>query len=117
MTKILNLDTLEQSEDKTVILRGVKHKFVPFSVEDFITQVKEIKEMEKGGEMGMDEYAEFMITAIKRAFPTIEVVELRKLTMDQLRALSDFVKSVAEDEAKPATETTDAQGNDNGAAN
>ena len=100
MTKILNLDSFEQPADKTVVLNGKEHKFVPSTVEEFISQVKEIEAMEKAGTGSVSDFAEFSIKSITRAFPTIKDSELRALTVTQLKALSDFVKAVADDESE-----------------
>ena len=42
MTKVLNLDELETSLDKTVVIKGVEYAMKALSVEDFINQMKEI---------------------------------------------------------------------------
>lgn len=114
MTKVLNLDDFEQSVDKSVTLNGKSHEFKPFTVDEFISQLKEIEGLEKDGQLSIAQYVEFSIGTIKRAFPTIEESELRALTITKLKALTDFVRDVAENEAQAGGEQ--AAGNGEGAA-
>lgn len=117
MTKILNLDTFETSNEKSLVLNKETHVFQPFTVEGFIDELKEIEAMEKDGNTPVAAYIEFSIKTILRAFPTIKEADLRKITITKLRAISDFVKSVAEDEAQGATAEAGADsGNGTGAA-
>jgi hypothetical protein len=112
MTKILNLDDIEQSEDKTVVLNTVSHKFHPFTVDEFITQLKEIEAIEAGGSvMSATDYAEFSIRTVQAAFPTIKETDLRALTIGKLKALTDFVKDVAKTEAVAGAEALAEPGN------
>lgn len=116
MTKILNLDDIEQSEDKSVVLAGQTHVFRPFTVAEFIAQLKEIEAIEKTGEMTVADYAEFSIKTVKRAFPTIPEEQLRDLSINKLKALTDFVREVASDEADKGAEATGTEGNGEGKA-
>lgn len=111
MTKILNLDDIEQSEDKSVVLNSQTHVFRPFTVAEFIAQLKEIEQIEKNGDISVADYAEFSIKTVTRAFPTIPENELRDLPVNKLKALTDFVREVANDEADKGTDTTATAGN------
>lgn len=105
MTKILNLDTIETKVDKTIVLNGVEHAFSPFTVEQFIEQLKEIEAIENGERtLSIREYAEYSIKSIKRAFPTVPEAELRALHVDKLKAISDFVRGEVAAEAEAGAE-------------
>ena len=116
MAKILNLDTFETSSDKQVVLNKVTHQFHPFTVEEFIAQVKEIEELEAKGAVSATEYAQFMVKTVLRGFPTIPVDELQKMEVEKLRAISDFVRDVAQAAKTEAEEQVSAEGNEPGAA-
>lgn len=117
MTKILNLDDIQQPEDKNVVLKGATHTFQPFTVGEFVAQLKEIEEIEAKGQLSPADYAEFSIKTVKRAFPTIPEQDLRELPIFKLKALTEFVKDVASDEVERGSEATaDAEGNAEGEA-
>jgi hypothetical protein len=116
MTKILNLDQIEQSEDKSVVLNGMSHTFRPFTVDEFIVQLKEIEAVEAKGDMSVTDYAEFSIKTVMRGFPTIPEAEIRALTIGKLKALTDFVKDVAQEEASVGADAVATEGNVEGAA-
>lgn len=97
---ILNLDEFETSIQKTVVLNGKRHAFAPFSVEDFINNLKEIDTYSKKDEIPVTEFFEHMIRMVTRAFPTIPEADVRALPMEKLKALSDFVKDQTEVEAE-----------------
>jgi len=119
MTQILNLDTLEAPTDKQLILKGVTYAFQPFTVSDFIEQVKDSQALQATDSANMADIIELSIKTIVRAFPGVPDAELRALTMTQLTAVSNFVRDVAESEAAPAATVTgaaDASGNVPGVA-
>lgn len=99
MTKILNLDELETTIEKVIVLKGVKHPFVPFSVGDFIDNLKEMEANAKREDVPMSEYMEHMIGMVQRSFPSIPEQEVRDLPMEKLKAITDFIKGVTEEEA------------------
>lgn len=111
MTKILNLDDIEQSVDKRVTLNGEDHDFHPFTVDEFIAQLKEIEAVEKAGEMTVVDYTEFAIKSILRGFPTIQEADLRKLSVTKLKALTDFIKAEADEAEAEGVEAHAAEGN------
>lgn len=112
MTQFLNLDEFETKIDKRVKLNGVTHEFQPFSVEDFIDQLKEMEDFTKREEVPVSEYMTHMVGIVHRAFPTIPEDELRKLSMPKLKKLTDFVRGETEAEALaglPAEEAEEAK--------
>lgn len=102
MTKILNLDSFENPDEKAVVLNGVSHAFAPFTVEQFIAQMKDVEALEKQGDMTLSQFTEYSIDSIVRAYPTIPRDELFELPMHKLNALLKFVRGVAEEEAAQA---------------
>jgi len=99
MTKFLNLDEFETSVEKTVRLNGVTHSFVPFSVGDFIDQLKEMEGYAATEELPVSEYMGHMVKMVRRAFPSISEEDLMGLSMEKLKALTDFVRGETEKEA------------------
>lgn len=103
MTKILNLDELETSFEKIIVVKGVKYAMAPFSVEDFINQMKELEEASEKEMSGVDIY-ELSLKMIQRAFPTLEAAVLRKLNTFQVDAIYNFLKANSEEEVRQAVE-------------
>ena len=107
MTKVLNLDELETSLEKVVVIKGVEYKMTPLSVEDFINQMKEIDEVGKQDLSAMEMY-ELSLRVILRAFPGLTSETLRSLNTFQIDALYGFLKERADVEADRGLETVNA---------
>lgn len=103
MTKILNLDELETSFEKVIVVKGVKYAMAPFSVEDFINQMKELEQAAEQEMSGVDVY-ELSLKMISRAFPTLASTDLRKLNTFQVDAIYAFLKDNSEEEIQQAVE-------------
>lgn len=97
--KVLNLDELETGIEKTVILNGRRHRLQPFSVQQFIDNLKEIDAYAAMEVVTAQEVVEHMVRMISGAFPTIPEAEIRALPMEKMKALSDFVKDQTQLEA------------------
>ena len=97
--KILNLDELETGIEKQVVLKGVTHKLHPFSVQQFIDNLKEIDAYAAMETVTVQEVVEHMVKMISGAFPTIAEADIRGLPMEKMKALSDFVKDQTQLEA------------------
>lgn len=103
MAKILNLDNLAKKEVRELLLDGKTYKVREMSVEDFIetSRIAEKLESESSFAVQMEE----SIKLIQRAIPDIEPGVLKALSMEQLAALSQFVRG--EDPAEIGTEAAD----------
>jgi hypothetical protein len=97
-TKLLNLDEFGGSETLTIVLNGTEHKLQEMTVADFIWAQKEMKRQESM----QDEVAVFesLVNVLARQFPSVPKEELHKLPMSKLRALMDFVNSIAQQGAE-----------------
>lgn len=97
-TKLLNLDEFGATETLTIVLNGSEHRLQEMTVEDFIWAQKEMKRQESLH----DEVAVFesLVNILSRQFPTISKESLHKLPMSKLRALMDFVNSIAQQGAE-----------------
>ncbi|MFA9261790.1 MAG: hypothetical protein ACEQSB_00320 [Undibacterium sp.] len=101
MTKLLDLDKVAPAVVMSLKLNGKTHKLKEIDVETFIENMKEIEQLSVGGS-AVDEI-NMSIKIILRSFPTLTDKELRKLTLNQLTAISNYARSGGEDEAeKPA---------------
>jgi hypothetical protein len=99
MTQVLNLDDLETGVEKTIILKGVKHSFAPFSVENFIENLKTLERYSNQDEVPVSEYMEHMIDMVSRGFPSLGLETIRQMPMTQLKAINDFIQGQTEMEA------------------
>lgn len=97
--EILNLDELETAIEKTIVHKGQKHVFAPFSVKDFVENLKQIEAYSKQDEIPVSEYMEHMINMVVRSFPSLGEDEVRELPMPKLKAINDFIKGQTETEA------------------
>ncbi len=107
--EILNLDDFETEIEKTVIHEGVKHAFQPFSVEDFIKNLKQIENFAKLDEIDVSEYMEHMVDMVVRAFPSMGEETVRALPMTKLKKLNEFIRGQTEYEAADGLEQTGAE--------
>lgn len=113
MTKVLNVDDLEGSIDKVITIKGVDYAMKPFSVEDFLNQMRELNAL---GEKGVDgaEMFEMSLRMIERAFPTLPKGTLQTLNTFQVDAIYNFLKATSEEEVEsniPQPPAEDSQGN------
>lgn len=102
MTKILNLDDLQDTTDKALIFKGVTHNFAPFTVEAFIAQMKKAEAQDKRTDVPASEYVEYMVELVTRSFPTVDADVLRKEPLDRLKLISDFVNDIGQEENEAA---------------
>lgn len=109
MTKVLNLDDLETSVERSVVVGGKTYMMEAFSVEDFINQMKEIEEI--GDKVpSASEMMETTLKMIQRAFPTMPNEVLRKLKTHQIDALYEFLKGKTEEEVERAATEGNSEG-------
>lgn len=92
---ILNLDALETGSEKVIIISGKEHGMVPFSVADFIEQMKSIAQAENASP---DEAFELVVDSIDRAFPSLPREEILALEMPKLNAIYEFIRATTEEE-------------------
>lgn len=100
MTKLLNLDELPVSVERTIVLNGKRHEMKPMSVGEFIAQQKLAKELE--GNTDAAKEFEAVIGMVNKSFPTMKREELEALSFDKLRAIFDFLSEKAEESAAAA---------------
>lgn len=111
MTKLLNLNQLASKEVREVQIGDKTYPIKEMSVEDFIETTKVAEEMNT--ETSYAKQLEATVKLIKRAIPEIESSALMGLSLDQLRALTAFIRG--EDVAKIMAETQpegQAEGNE-----
>jgi hypothetical protein len=108
MTKVLNLDEIETTSDRSIILNKASHAFQPYTVGAFIEQMKAMEEFGKRTDVTTSEYLEHMVATIHGAFPTAPLAELKELSMEKIKLISDFVKGDLHKEAVAGLETADA---------
>ena len=92
---ILNLDTLETGSEKVIIIGGEEHQMHPFSVQDFIEQMKSISGAE---DAAPEEAFELVVDSIVRAFPTLDRDDILGLEMPKLNAIYEFIRATTEEE-------------------
>jgi phage FluMu protein gp41 len=112
MTKLLNLNQLNPKEGREVQIGEKTYKVREMSVEDFIETTKVAEKMET--ETSYANQLSETMNLIKRSIPDIEGSVLMGLSLEQLRALTSFIRGT-----DPATimaaheslETETAEGN------
>lgn len=111
--KVINLDTIQKSRPVELVVDGTKHKMKESTVEDFIENMKLIDAL--GVKPTPAQEIEVMIAFILRAFPTLKNNQVRKMTMQQLRMLSDLARGengeIATDDETEITKAVNS-GND-----
>lgn len=97
--KTLNLDALSAVQ-RTLTLGGAVYPVEEMNVENFIAATKATEELNRDGkEPTMIEQLEASVAMIHRAIPSIEMGKLRKLSMEQLVAVSKFIRGEYDEEA------------------
>lgn len=112
MTKLLNLNQLSPKETRQVQIGESNYTIKEMSVEDFIETTRVAESLEN--EMSYAKQLQATVQLIKRAIPKIEESVLLNLSLDQLKALTGFIRG--EDPAtlmgdKPEEQKVDEQGN------
>lgn len=90
MTKLLNLNQLSAKENREVQIGEKTYAIREMSVEDFIETTRVAEKMEK--ETSYAVQLSETINLLKRSIPDIEEGVLMRLSLEQLRALSGFVR-------------------------
>lgn len=103
MTKILNVDEIETDLDKAIVVGGVTYQMTPFSVEDFLDNMRQIESISQQELTGADLY-ERSLGMIIRAFPGLPEDVVKKLNTHQVEAIFQFMKAKTEEEAERIAE-------------
>jgi hypothetical protein len=90
MTKLLNLNQLSPKETREVQIGDRVYAIKEMSVEDFIETTKVAEAMETETSYAKQLHA--TIGLVKRSVPDIEESLLLRLSLEQLRALTAFVR-------------------------
>lgn len=90
MTKLLNLNKLNPKEVREVQIGDKTYMVKEMSVEDFIETTKVAEAMEK--EPSYAKQLAETVNLIKRSIPDIEAGVLMGLGLEQLRALTAFIR-------------------------
>lgn len=102
MAKVLNVDSLAPKEDRELVLGGKSYRVKEYSVEDFIEASRTAEKLEK--DTSFANQMEESIRLIQRGIPDIDVAMLRRLNMEQLAAVSKFVRGEDVEEVVGGTE-------------
>ena len=105
MTKLLNLNHLSPKEMRQVQIGEKSYTIKEMSVEDFIETTRVAESLE--AETSYAKQLQATIGLIKRAIPTIEESLLLGLSLEQLKALTGFIRG--EDPAKLLAEAAGEQ--------
>lgn len=95
-TKILNIAELASKEVRVLRVNGVDHPVREMSVEDFIETTLAAERLD--GEQSIVKQLEATFDLILRAVPTIEKDVLKGMTLDQLQAMTAFIRGGDPDE-------------------
>lgn len=90
MTKLLNLNQLSPKETRQVQIGEKSYPIKEMSVEDFIETTRVAESLE--AETSYGKQLEATIGLIKRAIPAIDQATLLNLSLEQLKALTGFIR-------------------------
>lgn len=116
MTKLLNLNQLSPKETRQVQIGETNYTIKEMSVEDFIETTRVAEALET--ETSYGKQLEATIGLIKRAIPTIDQTTLLNLSLEQLKALTGFIRGedpaslVGEQKVEDKTTEGSTEGND-----
>jgi hypothetical protein len=102
MSKILNLDSLAAPK-RTVTLNNQDYQVKDMTVQDFIEITKRAEELESK-KAGFLENFEATIETVSAALPGCPKEVLRGLTIEQMGALTKFIRGEFDDKLKPEQE-------------
>lgn len=85
MTKIINIDALQEEPPFTLEIGTEKHPMKVFSVEDFLTNMKEIEKL--GTNPKFSDELELSIRIIGRAFPSLGEDRVRQFQVSTIEKL------------------------------
>lgn len=99
MAKVLNLDAFaSKQEERKLIINGVSHVIVGMTVENFIETTKAAERI--SGDASIADQVEATMDMIQRSVPTVGRDLLSKCSLDQLQAITAFVRGDNVDEAE-----------------
>jgi hypothetical protein len=87
-TKYLDLDSFANEQEFVVKLKGIEHKLVSLTVNDFIFNTKLIQSL--GTAPDIETELNAVIKMLTRAFPTMTEEMLRGMEIQKLNAILDF---------------------------
>lgn len=109
MTKLLNLNQLNAKETREVQIGERVYAIKEMSVEDFIETTRVAEQME--AETSYAKQIAATVELIQRSIPTIDRIVLMTLSLEQLRALTAFIRGEdAEKIIAAATEEASSEG-------
>lgn len=107
--KILNIDALTAKSKRGITVDGQEHAIAEMDVEMFVESVKEADLISKS-EPGSIAQLESTVRLVQRAVPTLPIERIRKLPMEVLGALVQFINGELDEEIRQG----DAEGTDAG---
>jgi len=107
MTKVLNLDNLAEGKERELVLFGKTYKVLGMTVANFIATTKAAEKLTD--ESTFAEQVEATVETIQRAVPGIEREVLLTLSLEQLRAVIEFVRGEEPEGAEPVVEGDEAK--------
>ncbi|WP_151708803.1 hypothetical protein [Acinetobacter brisouii] len=90
--KILNLDQLAAKTNRKVKIGGKDYNVVPMSVGAFVKTTKEAEELVQSGNIDTLKEIEMVIDVISECVPDAPRQTLESLNLEQLHAISSFVR-------------------------
>lgn len=104
--KVLNIDSLTKTDGRELVLLGKTYVVEGMTVGNFIETTKAALAL--GEDATLVQQVEATVSMIARAVPGIDRAELARLSLEQLKAVVDFVQGedVAGVESREATEET-----------
>lgn len=110
MTKTIKLEDLASPSPIIIEVGGVKHPLVPATVETYIANMRDIEALSLNA--NPIEELELAVTLIGRAFPSLEVKDIRNWSIEVIHQLAQIARGasgevVSTDPVEPVAEGND----------
>ena len=101
--KILNIDAFVKPK-RSITLGGVDHIVQEMNVDQFVQNVAAAEALEAGGKVSFGDQMTLAIKSLQQSIPTVEESVLRKLPLEAIGAMLQFVRGELDDQAQEASE-------------
>lgn len=90
--KLLNIDKLSKTTQKSVLIGGIEYPIAPISVGTFIKKTKEAEEYVKSGQIDQMKELEMVLDLISECIPTAPRYVIEALGLEQLQTIADYIQ-------------------------
>jgi hypothetical protein len=100
--KILNIDAFVKPK-RSITLGGQDHVVKELDVDAFIENVAAAEAVEANKDAKVGDHINLALASLAKSLPTVDAAVLRKLPMEAIGAMLQFVRGELDDQASEAT--------------